>query len=38
MSGVETVRGETTFMVLSYDQLVDLTGAETEPDGEPKAD
>ncbi len=38
MSGVETVRGESTFMTLSYDQLIDLPDTVAEPDGEPKAD
>ena len=38
MSSVETVRGESTFMVLSYDQLIDLPDTVAEPDGEPKAD
>jgi hypothetical protein len=38
MSGVDTVRGERTFMVFSYDQLIDLPDTVAEPDGEPKAD
>jgi len=37
MSGVETVRGESTFMVLSYSQLIDLPKTVTKPDGQ-KAD
>lgn len=31
MSGVETVRGESTFMVFSYDQLIDLSDTVSEP-------
>lgn len=38
MSGVETVRGESTFMVLSYDQLIDLPDTVAEPDREPRAE
>lgn len=38
MSGVDTVRGESMYMVLSYDQLIDLSDAVPESDGEPKAD
>ena len=32
MCGVETVRGESTCMVLSYDQLIDLPDTVAEPD------
>lgn len=37
MSGIETVRGESTFMALSYDQLVELPDTAIEPD-EPAAE
>lgn len=38
MSGVETVRGESTFMILSYDQFIDLPDIVAKPNREPKAD
>ena len=38
MSGVETVRGDSTSMVFSYDQLIDLPDTVVEPDGEPRVD
>lgn len=37
MSGTELVRGETTFMTFSYDQLIDLPDTMAEPEDEPKA-
>ncbi|AOW14179.1 hypothetical protein LPB72_06345 [Hydrogenophaga crassostreae] len=37
MSGVDLVRGESTFMNFSYDQLIDLPDTVAEPDDEHKA-
>lgn len=37
MSGVDLVRGESTFMTFSYDQLIDQPDTMAEPDEETKA-
>lgn len=37
MSGVDLVRGESTFMTFSYDELIDPLNAMVEPDAETKA-
>jgi hypothetical protein len=37
MSGVDLVRGESTFMTFSYDQLIDQPDTVAEPDDETKA-
>lgn len=38
MSGTELVRGESTFMTFSYDQLIDQPDIVAVPDAEPEAD